>query len=70
MGLIDSLASAFGSPTSVGGGISNPFSLSSDTPTASTLDNYQNILTLKDLGISYEDVILKFIEQGLLPKNF
>ena len=43
MGLIDSLASAFGSPTSVGGGISNPFALSSDTPTASTLDNYQKV---------------------------
>ena len=43
MGLIDSLASAFGSPTSVGGGVPNPFALSSDSPTASTLDNYQKV---------------------------
>jgi len=39
-------------------------------PAKEILDNYNNILTLKDLGITYEDVILKFIEQGLLPKNF
>lgn len=39
-------------------------------PANETLEGYQNILTLKDLGISYEDVILKFITEGLLPKNF
>ena len=39
-------------------------------PADEILDNYNNILTLKDLGISYEDVILKFITEGLLPKNF
>ena len=32
--------------------------------------SYINTVSLKDLGIKYEDVILKFIDAGLLPKNF
>jgi len=32
--------------------------------------SYINRVSLKDLGIKYEDVILKFIDAGLLPKNF
>lgn len=39
-------------------------------PADEIIPNYNNILTLKDLGITYEDVILKFISEGLLPKNF
>ena len=35
-----------------------------------TLDSYKNTFTFKDLGISYEDVILKFMSLGLLPRNF
>ena len=27
-------------------------------------------MTFKDLGIKYEDVILKFMSLGLLPNNF
>jgi len=32
--------------------------------------NYKNTLTLKELGINYEDLILKYMQVGLLPKNF
>jgi hypothetical protein len=32
--------------------------------------SYINTASLKDLGIRYEDVILRFIHVGLLPKNF
>lgn len=31
---------------------------------------YINTMTLKDLGIEYEDLILFYIKKGLLPKNF
>tara|TARA_R110002020_G_scaffold394602_1_gene604606 strand:- start:446 stop:946 length:501 start_codon:yes stop_codon:yes gene_type:complete len=31
---------------------------------------YINRMTLKDLRITYEDLIIKFIAEGLLPKNF
>lgn len=31
---------------------------------------YINKLNLKDLNIKYEDLIIKFISVGLLPKNF
>jgi hypothetical protein len=31
---------------------------------------YINKMSLKDLKITYEDVIVKFIAEGLLPKNF
>ena len=34
------------------------------------MPDYKNKLTLKELGITYEDVILKFIGLGLLPKNY
>tara|TARA_R100000008_G_C3569441_1_gene161137 strand:- start:286 stop:795 length:510 start_codon:yes stop_codon:yes gene_type:complete len=34
------------------------------------LPDYKNKMTLKELGITYEDVILKFIGLGLLPKNY
>lgn len=39
-------------------------------PETEYLDDYVCTLTLKDLGITYEDVILKFIQVKLLPKNF
>lgn len=32
--------------------------------------NYQNNNSLKELGLNYDDLIIKFIEVGLLPKNF
>ena len=34
------------------------------------MSDYRNKMTLKELGINYEDVILKFIGVGLLPKNY
>ena len=34
------------------------------------LSDYNNKLTLKELGIQYEHVIVRFIAEGLLPKNF
>ena len=34
------------------------------------LPDYKNKMTLKELGLTYEDVILKFIGVGLLPKNY
>jgi hypothetical protein len=34
------------------------------------LSDYKNKMTLKELGITYEDLILKFIGVGLLPKNY
>tara|TARA_R110001592_G_scaffold24542_3_gene94486 strand:- start:5274 stop:5882 length:609 start_codon:yes stop_codon:yes gene_type:complete len=39
-------------------------------PAEETLDDYHNTMTFKDLGINYEDVILKFMSLGLLPNNF
>ncbi len=39
-------------------------------PTNETLSDYKNTIRLKDLGITYEDVILRFMAVGLLPKNF
>lgn len=35
-----------------------------------TDSNYNNRMSLRDLEITYEDVIIKFISVGLLPKNF
>lgn len=32
--------------------------------------DYKNKFTLKELGITYDHVIIKFISKGLLPKNF
>ena len=39
-------------------------------PAEETLDDYKNKFTFKDLDIKYEDVILKFMSLGLLPRNF
>ena len=39
-------------------------------PAEETLDDYNNTMTFKDLGIKYEDVVLKFMSLGLLPNNF
>lgn len=41
-----------------------------EVPVTDILPNYRNNISLKDLGIKYEDLILKFISVGLLPKNF
>jgi ribosomal protein L31E len=34
------------------------------------MPDYKNKLTLKELGLSYEDLIIKFMGVGLLPKNY
>mgnify|MGYP001158619898 CR=1 FL=1 len=34
------------------------------------MSDYRNKMTLQELGINYEDVILKFMGVGLLPKNY
>ena len=39
-------------------------------PVTDVDNDYKNKSTLKDLGITYEDVILRFMAVGLLPKNF
>lgn len=39
-------------------------------PVNETDPNYKNTESLKSLGITYEDLILKFMQSGLLPKNF
>lgn len=39
-------------------------------PATETLDDFNNTFTFKELGISYEDVILKFMSIGLLPRNY
>tara|TARA_R110000765_G_scaffold5492_1_gene17204 strand:+ start:1396 stop:1890 length:495 start_codon:yes stop_codon:yes gene_type:complete len=41
-----------------------------DIPTAEVDYNYVNINTLKELGINYDDLVLVFIQHGLLPKSF
>jgi hypothetical protein len=41
-----------------------------NVPVTDIDSNYKNKCTLKDLGITYEDVILRFMHLGLLPKNF
>jgi len=41
-----------------------------NVPATEILSDYRNNISLKDLGIKYEDVILKFISEGLLPKNY
>jgi hypothetical protein len=35
-----------------------------------TDDTLVNRMSLKDLGIQYEDLIIKFYYEGLLPKNY
>ena len=39
-------------------------------PPEEVLDDYTNTMTFKELGINYEDVILKFMSLGLLPRNY
>ena len=34
------------------------------------MPDYKNKMTLKELGVNYEDLIVKFIGVGLLPKNY
>ena len=34
------------------------------------IPDYRNKMTLQELGINYEDVILKFMGKGLLPTNY
>ena len=41
-----------------------------EVPTTFTDKTYINKMTLKEVGLTYEDVILKFIAVGLLPRNF
>ena len=41
-----------------------------DTDPKDTDTEYKNTMSLKDLKITYEDVIIKFMSVGLLPKNF
>ena len=57
------LKSAFGADSDIIKGIL-------DTPTNETDNTYKNKLTLKELSITYEDLILKFIGVGLLPQNY
>ena len=33
-------------------------------------DRFINRMTLKELDIRYEDLVIKFIQEGLLPRNF
>lgn len=39
-------------------------------PAEETLEDYTNTMTFKELGITYEDIVLKFMSLGLLPKNY
>ena len=39
-------------------------------PPEEVCEDYINKMTFKDLIITYEDVVLKFLSLGLLPKNF
>ena len=39
-------------------------------PADEVLHDYKNTFTFRDLGITYEDVVLKFMSLGLLPRNF
>lgn len=41
-----------------------------DVPYTEILPDYVNKTSLKDLGIKYEDLILRFMTVGLLPKNY
>jgi len=57
------LKSVFGDNSNIINGIVN-------TPANETMKEYKNRLTLKELSITYEDLILKFISVGLLPPNY
>ncbi len=39
-------------------------------PPEETLKDFKNTMSLRDLGITYEDVILRFMQKGLLPRTF
>lgn len=39
-------------------------------PPEEVLEDYTNTMTLKELGITYEDVIIRFMQKGLLPRTF
>ena len=39
-------------------------------PVNDTDNNFINNMKLKTLGITYEDLIIKFISEGLLPNNY
>ena len=41
-----------------------------NTPVSDTDDKFINNMDLKTLGINYEDLIIKFISNGLLPRNY
>jgi len=41
-----------------------------NTDVNETDDNFINNMKLKTLGITYEDLIVKFISEGLLPNNY
>jgi len=41
-----------------------------ETPVDETDSNFINNMKLKTLGITYEDLIIKFIAEGLLPNNY
>ena len=40
------------------------------TPVNETDEKFINDMQLKTLGITYEDLIIKFISEGLLPRNY
>jgi|TARA_R110000744_G_scaffold5740_3_gene20298 hypothetical protein len=42
----------------------------SNVPVSETDNQFINNIQLKTLGINYEDLIIKFISEGLLPKNY
>jgi|TARA_R110000851_G_scaffold305850_3_gene464019 hypothetical protein len=39
-------------------------------PADEYLEDYNNTMSFKDLGVAYEDVILLFMSKGLLPANY
>jgi len=41
-----------------------------NTPVDDVDDKFINTMSLKTLGIKYEDLIIKFYSEGLLPRNF
>mgnify|MGYP003627937313 FL=1 len=41
-----------------------------NVPVSETDNQFINNIQLKTLGINYEDLIIKFISEGLLPKNY
>lgn len=41
-----------------------------NVPVSETDNQFINNIQLKTLGISYEDLIIKFISEGLLPNNY